>query len=129
LAASKTLILSQLRDAGLIRVKAASAPGKNRHLLPGLVWRNLPSICAGWELVLRPPSPLLPLKLHSSCRLRPCRQAGDTAALPCLGPKRIKLLYDKFRVHTVDDLRRATKRGRARCIAASTLIAGASCTL
>jgi hypothetical protein len=55
-------------DPGQSRIR----PGRNRHLLPGLFWRNFPFIiCAGGELVLRPLLPLLPLKLHSSCRLRP----------------------------------------------------------
>jgi len=39
-------------------------------------------------------------------------QLGDMAALPGLGPKRIKLLYDKLKVRTLDDLRRAIKTGR-----------------
>lgn len=39
-------------------------------------------------------------------------ELGDMAALPGLGPKRVKLLYDKLRVRTLDDLRRAIKRGR-----------------
>ena len=39
-------------------------------------------------------------------------ELGDMAALPGLGPKRIKLLYDKLKVRTLDDLRRAIKRGR-----------------
>ena len=39
-------------------------------------------------------------------------QIGDMAALPGLGPKRIKLLYDKLKVHTLDDLRGAVKSGR-----------------
>ena len=34
------------------------------------------------------------------------------AALPGLGPKRIKLLYDKLKVRTLDDLRRVIKAGR-----------------
>lgn len=38
-------------------------------------------------------------------------QIGDLAALPGLGPKRLKLLYDKLAVRTLDDLRRAAKRG------------------
>ena len=36
-------------------------------------------------------------------------QLGDMAALPGLGPKRIKLLYNKLKVRTLDDLRRAIK--------------------
>ena len=39
-------------------------------------------------------------------------ELGDMAALPGLGPKRVKLLYDKLKVHTLDDLRRAIKAGR-----------------
>jgi DNA polymerase (family X) len=39
-------------------------------------------------------------------------QLGDMAALPGLGPKSIKLLYDKLKVRTLDDLRRAIKAGR-----------------
>jgi len=41
-------------------------------------------------------------------------ELGDLAALPGLGPKRVKLLYDKLKVRTLDDLRRAIKRGRLR---------------
>jgi DNA polymerase (family 10) len=37
---------------------------------------------------------------------------GDMAALPGLGPKRIKLLCDRFKVRTLDDLRRVLKTGR-----------------
>ena len=37
---------------------------------------------------------------------------AEMAALPGLGPKRIKLLYKKLRVHTLDDLRRAIDSGR-----------------
>ena len=36
------------------------------------------------------------------------------AALPGLGPKRIKLLYDKLKVRTLNDLHRAIKTGRLR---------------
>jgi DNA polymerase (family 10) len=41
-------------------------------------------------------------------------QLGDMAALPGLGPKRVKLLYDKLKVHTLDDLRRVIKAGQLR---------------
>ncbi len=37
---------------------------------------------------------------------------GDMAALPGLGPKRVKLLYDQLKVRTLDDLRRVLKSGR-----------------
>jgi DNA polymerase (family 10) len=39
-------------------------------------------------------------------------ELGDMAALPGLGPKRIKLLYDKLKVRTLDDLRRVLRTGR-----------------
>jgi DNA polymerase (family 10) len=41
-------------------------------------------------------------------------ELGDMAALPGLGPKRIKLLYDKLKVRTLKDLLRAIKTGRLR---------------
>jgi DNA polymerase (family 10) len=37
---------------------------------------------------------------------------GDMAALPGLGPKRVKLLYDELKVRSVDDLRRVLMNGR-----------------
>jgi DNA polymerase (family 10) len=39
-------------------------------------------------------------------------QIGDMAALPGLGPKRVKLLYDKLKVRTLDDLRQTAREGR-----------------
>ncbi len=39
---------------------------------------------------------------------------GEIAALPGLGPKRVKLLYDKLGIHSIEDLRRAIKSGRLR---------------
>ncbi len=41
---------------------------------------------------------------------------GAMAALPGLGPKRIKLLYDRLKVRTLDDLREAIDKGRLRKI-------------
>jgi len=43
-------------------------------------------------------------------------ELGEMAALPGLGPKRIKLLYAKLHVRTLDDLRKAVKSGRLRRI-------------
>jgi DNA polymerase (family 10) len=43
-------------------------------------------------------------------------ELGDMAALPGLGPKRIKLLVDRLKVRTLDDLRRAIKTGRLRML-------------
>ena len=39
---------------------------------------------------------------------------GEIAALPGLGPKRVKLLYDKLAVRSLEDLRRAIRSGRLR---------------
>jgi len=39
-------------------------------------------------------------------------ELDDMAALPGLGPKRVRLLYDKLKVRTLEDLRRAIKGGR-----------------
>ena len=39
-------------------------------------------------------------------------ELGEMAALPGLGPKRVKLLYEKLKVRTLDDLRRAIKTGQ-----------------
>ena len=51
-------------------------------------------------------------KLLDSLKKKLPGELGDMAALPGLGPKRVKLLYDKLKVHTLDDLRRAIKAGR-----------------
>ncbi len=39
-------------------------------------------------------------------------ELGEMAALPGLGPKRIKLLYSRLKIRTLDDLRKAVKTGR-----------------
>lgn len=44
-------------------------------------------------------------------------ELGDIAALPGLGPKRVKLLYEKLKVRRLEDLRRVIKAGRLREIA------------
>lgn len=41
-------------------------------------------------------------------------ELGDIAALPGLGPKRVKLLYDKLGIRTMSDLRAAAQAGRLR---------------
>jgi len=43
-------------------------------------------------------------------------ELGEIAALPGLGPKRTKLLHDKLKVRTLDDLRRVIRVGRLRKI-------------
>jgi DNA polymerase (family 10) len=39
-------------------------------------------------------------------------ELGEMTALPGLGPKRIKLLYSKLKIRTIDDLRKAVEAGR-----------------
>ena len=39
-------------------------------------------------------------------------ELGEIAGLPGLGPKRVRLLYEKLKVRTLDDLRRAIEGGR-----------------
>jgi DNA polymerase (family X) len=53
-------------------------------------------------------------KLLESLKNKLPGDLGDIAALPGLGPKRVKLLYEKLRVRTLDDLRRVIKNGRLR---------------
>jgi len=43
-------------------------------------------------------------------------ELGAIAALPGLGPKRVKLLYDRLGVRTVEEVRRAAKIGRIRAL-------------
>jgi DNA polymerase (family X) len=43
-------------------------------------------------------------------------ELGEIAALPGLGPKRVKLLHDRLKVSTLDDLRRVVNAGRLRGI-------------
>jgi len=43
-------------------------------------------------------------------------ELGEIAALPGLGPKRTKLLHDRLKVRTLDDLRRVIRLGRLRKI-------------
>ena len=50
-------------------------------------------------------------ELLDSLKTKVPGQIGDMAALPGLGPKRLKLLYDKLKLRTLDDLRRAAKEG------------------
>jgi DNA polymerase (family 10) len=39
-------------------------------------------------------------------------ELGEIAAIPGLGPKRVKLLYDRLHIRTLEDLRRAARAGR-----------------
>ena len=51
-------------------------------------------------------------QLLNSLKTKVPGQIGDMAALPGLGPRRLKLLYEKLKLRTLDDLRRAAKEGR-----------------
>ncbi len=51
-------------------------------------------------------------KLLDSLKKKLPGELGEVAALPSLGPKRVKLLHDKLKVSTVDDLRKILKAGR-----------------
>ena len=51
-------------------------------------------------------------KLLDSLKKKLPGELGEIAALPGLGPKRVKLLHDKLKVSRVDDLRKILKSGR-----------------
>src|SRR6516225_1614860 len=51
-------------------------------------------------------------KLLDSLKKKLPGELGEIAALPGLGPKRVKLLHDRLKVSTVDDLRKILKAGR-----------------
>ena len=53
-------------------------------------------------------------ELLDSLRKKLPGDLADMAALPGLGPKRVKLLFDKLHVRTLDDLRRVVRSGRIR---------------
>ncbi len=51
-------------------------------------------------------------KLLESLKRQLPGELGEIAALPGLGPKRVKLLYDKLHVSSLEDLRRVLRQGR-----------------
>lgn len=53
-------------------------------------------------------------KLLDMLKRRLPGELGEIAALPGLGPKRVKLLFDKLHVRTLADLKRAVDSGRLR---------------
>jgi DNA polymerase (family 10) len=53
-------------------------------------------------------------KLLDALKRRLPGELGEIAALPGLGPKRVKLLFDKLKVRTLADLKRAVETGRLR---------------
>ena len=51
-------------------------------------------------------------KLLESLKRQLPGELGEIAALPGLGPKRVKLLYDKLHVSSLEDLRRVLRQGQ-----------------
>ena len=85
-------------------VKSMLAAGRDLSELPG-IGKDLAGKIA--EIVETGHFPLL-----DSLKRKLPGQLGEIAALPGLGPKRVKLLHDKLKVNTLDDLRRVIEAGR-----------------
>jgi DNA polymerase (family X) len=85
-------------------VKSMLSSGKDLSELPG-IGKDLAGKIA--EIVETGHFPLL-----DSLKKKLPGELGEIAALPGLGPKRVKLLHDKLKVNTLDDLRRILKTGR-----------------
>lgn len=85
-------------------VKSLLTAGRDLSELPG-IGKDLAGKIA--EIVAIGHFPLL----DSLKRALP-GELGEIAALPGLGPKRVKLLHDRLKVSTLDDLRRVIKAGR-----------------
>jgi DNA polymerase (family X) len=85
-------------------VKSLLAAGRDLSELPG-IGKDLAGKIA--EIVKIGHFPLL-----DSLKKRLPGDLGEIATLPGLGPKRVKLLHDKLKVSTLNDLRRVVKTGR-----------------
>jgi len=85
-------------------IKNLLAAGRDLSELPG-IGKDLAGKIA--EIVATGHFPLL-----DTLKKRLPGELGEMAALPGLGPKRLKLLHDKLKVNTFDDLRRVVKTGR-----------------
>lgn len=85
-------------------VKSLLAAGRDLSELPG-IGKDLAGKIA--EIVNIGHFPLL-----DSLKKRLPGDLGEIATLPGLGPKRVKLLHDKLKVSTLNDLRRVVKTGR-----------------
>jgi DNA polymerase (family X) len=85
-------------------VKSLLAAGRDLSELPG-IGKDLAGKIA--EIVNIGHFPLL-----DSLKKRLPGELGEIATLPGLGPKRVKLLHDKLKVSTLNDLRRVVKTGR-----------------
>jgi len=85
-------------------VKSLLAAGRDLSELPG-IGKDLAGKIA--EIVDSGHFPLL-----DSLKKKLPGELGEIAALPGLGPKRVKLLHDKLKVSTLNDLRSVVKAGR-----------------
>jgi DNA polymerase (family X) len=85
-------------------VKSLLSTGRDLSELPG-IGKDLAGKIA--EIVETGHFPLL-----DSLKRKLPGDLGEIAALPGLGPKRVKVLHDKLKVSTLHDLRRVVKTGR-----------------
>ena len=85
-------------------IKSLLAAGRDLSELPG-IGKDLAGKIA--EIVETGHFPLL-----DTLKKKLPGELGEMAALPGLGPKRLKLLHDRLKVNTFDDLRRIIKTGR-----------------
>jgi len=85
-------------------IKSLLAAGRDLSELPG-IGKDLAGKIA--EIVETGHFPLL-----DTLKKKLPGELGEMAALPGLGPKRLKLLHDRLKVNTFDDLRRAVKTGQ-----------------
>ncbi len=85
-------------------IKSLLSAGRDLSELPG-IGKDLAGKIA--EIVATGHFPLL-----DSLKRKLPGELGEIATLPGLGPKRVKLLHDKLKVNTLDDLRRAVRTGR-----------------
>ena len=85
-------------------IKSLLAAGRDLSELPG-IGKDLAGKIA--EIVATGHFPLL-----DALKKKLPGELGEMAALPGLGPKRLKLLHDRLKVSTFDDLRRVIKTGR-----------------
>jgi len=85
-------------------VKSLLSAGRDLSELPG-IGKDLAGKIA--EIVETGHFPLL-----DSLKRKLPGELGEIATLPGLGPKRVKVLHDKLKVSTLDDLRRIVRTGR-----------------
>jgi DNA polymerase (family 10) len=85
-------------------VASLLAAGKDLSELPG-IGKDLAGKIAGIVAAGR-------FDVLDSLKRRLPGDLGAIAALPGLGPKRVKLLYDRLHIRTLEDLRRAARAGR-----------------